>query len=213
MLLVAGAACATAPVASDDAIGPPPGVTITDDGGVDTPGLPGFRTYTLTAQSTGTRIVAFDFVGDAMLPADFGFFGAMNQVHPLGFDTPFKDQNGFFAAVGALPSQDSQFLFVLSDLAFAIPGLSTDSHSRLEAVLALLQPTSSVPFVQLVLPAGPGAGGVLYSGLVALESGDVLFVTGSVGVPVPEPAALVLAGLAGCGAVGVCCRRSNRGRR
>src|SRR5688572_16520339 len=73
---------------------------------VDTPGLTGFKTWTVTATSTDP-ITAIDFVGDGNndTATGRGFFGPLNQLTAAGMPTPWQDFNLFLPQ----PLQDSQF--------------------------------------------------------------------------------------------------------
>src|SRR3989304_5381315 len=82
-------------------------VIVTNDGGIETPNLPGFKTFTLTAASDvpGEFIGVVDFIGDkddANPQTARGFFGPMNHVNPAGLATVFSDLN----AIIPQPLQD-----------------------------------------------------------------------------------------------------------
>jgi hypothetical protein len=114
-------------------------------------GKPGYRTYTVTATTNdGSQIQGFDF---ASLPT-YGCFGLMNQVNPAGSSTIFEDSNSFFSFVGADVSQDSQFLFLSSNL--TVPsGFASESGTQLRAVFAASSPLgTSVPFAQFAATVG-----------------------------------------------------------
>src|SRR5688572_3402514 len=68
---------------------------------VDTPGLAGFKTWTVTAVSTDP-ITAIDFVGDGSNDAATGrgFFGPLNQVGLPTGPTIFEDGNILIPIVG-----------------------------------------------------------------------------------------------------------------
>jgi hypothetical protein len=136
-------------------------VIVTAGDSVVTPNMPGFRTYTLTATTDdGSLIQGFDF---ASRP-EYGIFGQMNHVNPADRPTIFQHNNGLFPFVGAVPAQDSQFMFPAITL--TIPaGFASESNTRLRAVFASAAPIGqSVPFAQLVVPTvdniliSPGGG-------------------------------------------------------
>ena len=176
-------------------------VILTSDGGVDTPGLPGFRTHTVTATSTvaGELIERVDFIGnpDDPNPATArGFFGTMNQLNPNGLPTVFTDNNAQFASVGALPEQDSQFLFDSQSEVLTVPGNFAEGPTFLRALFQLaVPPAQSLDLAQLVIPA---EGTVNYRGVfsVTRESGlvDLPEISGT--IVIPEPATLCPFGLA-----------------
>jgi hypothetical protein len=180
-------------------------VIITQEG-VPTDGMPGFTTWTLTASTDGLipgeQIQGFDF---ASQPA-FGFFGAMNQVNPFGLATIFEDNNAAISATSHV-SRDSQFKFTTSEV--TVPaGFSSEGPNQLRSVFAAGAPLgTSVPFVQLAIPDAILAP-VLFAGQVQTVRGTAVVdnsVAGSVpGVPIiPEPATMMLAGLAAIGLVGL----------
>jgi hypothetical protein len=129
---------------------------------IDTPGLPGFKTWTLTALSTDP-ITAIDFVGDGRNDASTGkgFFGRMNQVGlPAGLHTIFEDGNVLIPIVGnpagSLVAHDSQFK-VSTGAVVVPPGLAEESPNLLQAAWAWSAPQgNSVPFAQIVIPTGGG---------------------------------------------------------
>jgi hypothetical protein len=172
-------------------------VVVTSDSGVPTAGLPGFRTYTVSATSTvpGELIHVVDFVGnpDNNDPATArGFFGAMNQIQfggmPTVFDTqiPFPEQRAL----------DSHFLVQGLDFVAAFP---SESSTSLRAIYSGTGPLGqSIDIAQLVIPMAASAT-VHYRGTFAVTRGgtivDTSEVLGSI-VSVPEPANLLLLGLA-----------------
>jgi hypothetical protein len=164
-------------------------VTITSDSGVPTPGLPGFKTFTLTAHANNP-ITAFNFVGDGNNdPATgLGFFGPMNQVHPFGL--PWIFDNYIPGPITFNPLLDSHFL-VSSAAVVVPPGLAEEGPNILQAAWAWSTPQSnSIPFVQIVT-----AGQVCYRGQVTTFSNGTNFddaiQIGCVGV-VPEPSTSLL---------------------
>lgn len=173
-----------------------------------TVGLPGFTTVTLTASTdNGSNIYGFDF---ASKPS-YGFFGPMNQVNPAGGATVFQDLNAFFAFLEPPVdlSRDSQFKFFTSQL--TIPGgFASESNSKLRAIFASgVSLGASLPFVQLVIPEAAAAT-VNYVGQIQTIFGSGLpldnNVSGSIPVPIPEPASAALVGLV-VAIIGSCCRR------
>jgi hypothetical protein len=140
---------------------------ITTDGGIPTPGLPGFTTYTVTA-TADAPIVAVDFAGNGSNdPATGrGFFGVLNQVNPFGLPTIFNDNNTVFSVVGSDPARDSQFR-VNSSTVTDPAGLAEEGPNLLQAAWAWSTPQSnSVAFAQLVIPNTVGT--VQYRGTVTV---------------------------------------------
>ena len=181
------------------------GVIVTQSAGTPSVNLPGFTNFTLTAASdNGAQIVGFDFASQA----SYGFFGAMNQVNPAGQPTIFTDNNAFFAFVpGSDVSQDSQFKYLSTTM--TIPaGFASESNSQLRALFAsAVGLGTSTAFVQLAIP-NAGAGTVNYLGQIQTQLGSANptdnTVSGTVGGGgvIPEPASLVLVGLAVMGFFG-----------
>lgn len=128
---------------------------------IDTPGLPGYRTYTLTATSDNP-IIGFNFA-----QPNYGFFGQLNQVNPSGLPTVFQNNNALFSSVGAVVSQDSQFLF--NSNALVLPaGYSSESGSQLRSIFASVIPLgTTVAFAQVA-----ALGRVQFQGSVAFEVGN-----------------------------------------
>ena len=127
-------------------------VGIVRDEGVPTPGLPGFKTITLSAVSDDP-ITAFDFVGDGGNDSatDYGFFGPMNHVNPLGQPTVFQDFNDLFPSIGADVKQDSQFLVRSANVVMP-PGFAEEGPNILQAAWAWPEsPGVTIPFAQLVI--------------------------------------------------------------
>jgi len=172
-------------------------VTITTSS-VDTPNLPGFKTWTLTANSTDP-ITAVDFQGDVAVtdPATAkGFFGTLNQV-VIPLPTIFNNNNSFIPtfAPGKTAAEDSQFSVNSADpTILAVPG-SVESGTFLRAAWAWTQsPGNSLAVAQLVIPTA-GAATVNYRGAVtALVAGAQTDfpVTGSVGGGAPPGIAPVV---------------------
>lgn len=172
-------------------------VVVTSDSGVPTAGLPGFRTYTVSATSTvpGELIQGVDFVGNPDIndPATArGFFGAMNQVQiegmPTVFDTeiPGSEQRAL----------DSHFLVQGFDV---ITAFLSESTSSLRSIYSGTEPLGqSISIAQIVIPTAASAT-VHYHGTFAVTRGGTLVDTpevfGSI-VSVPEPATQLLLGLA-----------------
>jgi hypothetical protein len=84
-------------------------ITVTSDGGINTPAFPGFKTHVLTASSDGAPIQGFDFVGDPTAPIDpatsRGFFGPLNQLTPAGLSTLWDDAPPLFALANVTPCE------------------------------------------------------------------------------------------------------------
>jgi hypothetical protein len=162
---------------------------------VETPGLAGFHTFTVTATSTDP-ITAIDFVGDGGNdPATGrGFFGPLNQLTAAGMPTPFQDFNLFLTN----PAQDSQFS-VVSGQVVVPAGLAEESATHLQAAWAWSSsPGNTVNFAQLVIPDAAAAT-VNFRGAVTALVGGVQTdfpVSGMIGLgpvgmaPVIAPVAL-----------------------
>jgi hypothetical protein len=131
-----------------------------------TPGLPGFRTHTLTATSDGAPIQGFDFVGDPTAPVDpvtsRGIFGPLNQLSPPGgLSTVWTDIDVLLPILipGSDARQDSKFLFNSQSL-LIIPGSARESATSLQAAFSTTTNFGqSVPFAQIVLPVFQSAYG------------------------------------------------------
>lgn len=171
-----------------------------------TVGLAGYTTVTLTATTdNGSQIHGFDFASQP----SYGFFGPMNQVNPAGVATVFDDFNFFFCFVCGQLTQDSQFKFNSSSV--TVPaGFASESNTKLRAIFASgVSLGTSVPFVQLVIPEAASAT-VNYVGQIQTILGSGLpldnNVSGSIPVPIPEPASAALVGLV-VAIIGGCCRR------
>ena len=189
---------------------PVPGSIVISATAIPTPGLPGYQTWTLTATAdVGEKIVGFDFVGDGAIK---GFFGAMNQVNPVGQPTVYQDNNAIFGFVGADVSQDSQFR-VISNTGIHLG----DAESGTKLQSAFNYNTANIglaaqvwDFAQLVIPIA-GSGTVPYVGSFTVNNNGVnrlVHVAGTIGV-FPEPASFALAGLAMLGMIGFTRRRRN----
>jgi hypothetical protein len=127
----------------------------------------------------------------------------MNQQNPAGNPTIFYDVFGFCIPCD-LP-QDSHFLF--PSFGLTIPaGFSSESATSLRSVFAKSTPFgTSVPFVQLVIPDSVPAQ-IIFTGQIQTMVGSTVTDHNVAGIiPISEPSALGLAGLAlGCGCA---CRR------
>jgi hypothetical protein len=158
-------------------------VTITSSS-VDTAGLAGFKTWTLTATSDGAPLQGFDFVGDPTAPVDpatsRGFFGSMNQiVLPTGA-LVFNDSNALIPLLmpGATAAQDSQFPFTSTSL-LVIPGSARETASSLQAAFSTSSNFGqSVAVAQLVLPS---TGSANFRGVAGTTDGAEFPVSGTVG--------------------------------
>jgi hypothetical protein len=157
-----------------------------------TPGLPGYRTWTLTATSDGAPIQGFDFVGDPTAPLDYrtsrGIFGSLNQVSlPAGLSTVWTDIDALIPilAPGANAQQDSNFLFISTSL-LIISGSARESKTSLQAAFSTSSDFGqSVPVAELVLPNSGGIG-TFYRGVVGTKDGREFGVSGSTGFILPE---------------------------
>jgi hypothetical protein len=165
-------------------------VTITIDNGIDTPGLPGFRTFTVTATSGGAPIQGFDFVGDPTAPVDpatsHGFFGQMNQVTLFdgALSTIWTDHDAIIdLQPGLNRNQDSNFLFNSSSL-LIIPGSARETATSLQAAFSTTTNFGqTVPFAQIVVPATAVAIPI-FRGVVGTTDGAEFPVSGYVVPPI-----------------------------
>lgn len=117
--------------------------------GVDTPGLAGYKTWTVSANSTDGLVNGIDVTFD----------GAINQVELTGLSTIFNDFNALIPtlAPGKTADQDSQFMFKSSDILHL---QTQESTSLLKGALTNLRTKNtggesgpwSLPFAQLVIP-------------------------------------------------------------
>jgi hypothetical protein len=169
-------------------------VTITSTS-VDTPGLAGFQTWTVTAASDGAPLQGFDFVGDPSAPVDpassRGFFGPLNQlVPPGGLSTVWNDNNALIPILipNANAQQDSQFMFTSGQL-LVIPGSARENATSLQAAFSTSANFgTSVPLAQIVLPTGQSAN---FRGVAGTNDGMEFPVQGVVGMPVGDIAPVV----------------------
>ncbi|MCA9240813.1 MAG: hypothetical protein KDA37_11460 [Planctomycetales bacterium] len=169
-----------------------------------TVGIPNTSTWTITLVSDDPNEIIFGVSAKIT--------GTLGQVRggPIT-TTPFQDMNGFFDFIGADVSQDSQFLFLASEL--SPPALSVvDTENELSAAITNLPSATGgdgliVPLAQVVLQNCPIDVEYLFALDIRDPSGQ------NVGAPVlaggrplycvPEPAAvgmtaygsLILAGL------------------
>jgi len=189
-------------------------VIVTSSAGSDVPGLPGYKSFTITATSNvvGEQIQGVDFAGDGSNdPATGkGFFGPMNQLGPPTLNTTYQDNNNLIPLlnVGHTSAEDSQFLVNSGASNIAHPsGFDEESATILQGIWAWTDPQGqSVNFAQLVIPTA-GQGTVTFRGSFSLNTTggiiDTPVVTGSVSTaPVPEPATMTLLGLAAFGFAG-----------
>lgn len=178
------------------------------DSGVDTQGLPGFKTYEIFVTDTLGRIpAAFDFYGDGSTGplGGNGIFGPMNQVNPVGLSTIFNDNNGLFASVGALPVQDSQFKFNTSSIVH-IANYSRESVNRLQTVFAQGSGfPANFTLAQIVVP-NQRSSRITYAGAVAFQTGELERFEGTLLEAIPEPSTFVLTSMIG-GVVTFCAWR------
>lgn len=129
--------------------------------GIDTPGLAGFKTYTLVATSdvAGEGIQGIDFAGDASNdPATGkGFFGPLNQVNPFGSPTIYTDANNAIVGTGGNVLHDSQFM-VNSQQVIVPAGFSEEGPNILQGIWSWDAPVGqSIAFAQLVIPTAQTA--------------------------------------------------------
>jgi hypothetical protein len=190
------------------------GVIVSASAGTDVPGLPGFKSYTITATSdvVGEQIQGVDFAGDGSNDpvTGKGFFGLMNQLGPPTLNTTYQDNNNLIPLlnVGHTSAEDSQFLVNSGASNIAHPsGFDEEGPNILQGIWAWTDPQGqSVNFAQLVIPTA-GTGTVSFRGSFSLNTPggivDTPVVTGVVpSAIVPEPATLTLLGLALVGFVG-----------
>lgn len=148
-----------------------------------TPGMTGFRTYTMTLSS--------DMGAISSLEAEFSGT-TIHQVNPLAFSTVFQDNNALFGFVGANPLQDSQFLFhSANETLLVVPGSAVESNSILEAAFTSFDAFVTRNIAQIVAPIGQA---VQYN-VLAVVGGQELRTQGAF---VPEPSSLALSL---CGAI------------
>ena len=162
-----------------------------------TVGLPGFSTWTLTAEAgAGEKIIGFDFSGGG---GTYGLLGPMNQVNPVGQPTVFQDNNAFFPFVPADVSADAQFR-VLSTKGIAIN--PSESANSLKAAFNynaanIGDAAQSWTFVQVPIS---GLNMVNFRGTLTVSgtAGNRLEeVAGFLGIPEPSTVALLSLGLVG----------------
>ncbi len=188
-------------------------VIVTSSAGVDVPGLPGFKSFTITATSNvqGEQIQGVDFAGDGSNdPVNGkGFFGAMNQLGPPVLNTTYQDNNALLGIVnpGHSAAEDSQFLIATNASNIAHPnGLDEEGPTILQGIWAWTDPQGqSVNFAQLVIPDA-AQGTVTFRGSFSLNTPggivDSAISSGTVGGAIPEPATVTLLGLAAFGFIG-----------
>lgn len=171
---------------------------------IDTPGLPGFQTHTLSYQADA---------GESFRGFNATFTGTINQVNPFGIlATIFQDNNGLFSnpAVDKPVEQDSQFLFqsteVLSIGAEEGAGILKAAISGLVALdppltnpTAFAQIVTNCPVdVHLRLEVDNGAGGESFFGVLGYHN------------CIPEPVSGVMVELALATLIGRCRLRNGR---
>jgi hypothetical protein len=163
-------------------------VTITANAGIDTPGLAGYKTFTLTAASDGAPLQGFDFVGDPTATVDpatsRGFFGPMNQVALTGgLSTVWTDSDALIPVLstpaGASAQADSNFLFASSAL-LIIPGSARETATSLQGAFSTSADFGqSVAIAELVIPTA-ASGRVDFRGVVGTTDGAEFPVSGFV---------------------------------
>jgi hypothetical protein len=152
---------------------------------VDTPGLAGFKTWTVTANSDGSPLQGFDFTGDPTATVDpatsRGFFGTLNQsAAPVSTIWTDSDTLIPLLAPGTNAQQDTNFLFASSSL-LIIPGSATESGTSLRGAFSTSADFGqSVAVAELVIPTA-GAATVNYRGVVGTKDGAEFPVSGTVG--------------------------------
>lgn len=98
---------------------------------VNTVGIPGMFTYTLTVTAgAGEKFIGFDFASGP----GYGVSGQLNQVNPVGLPTIFNDNNLIFPLVGADVSQDTQFKVRSTD---GVVSNASESATSLKATFNL----------------------------------------------------------------------------
>jgi hypothetical protein len=151
-------------------------ILVTTDIGVATPNKPGFRTYTVSVQSTvaNEQIQGVDFAGDGSNNPSTGkgFFGTMAQLGPPTINTVYQDNNSLIPLFnpGHTAAEDSQFLINSGAANIGHPnGLDEESDTILQGIWAWTEPQGlgPIPFAQLVLPFG---GTVGFRGSFALNT-------------------------------------------
>lgn len=175
---------------------------------VPTFGLPGLITETLTATApAGEKLIGFDFVSAS---GNYGFFGPMKQVNPVGLPWVFDDLR-VFGFVDIEPSQDSHFAVMSTD---GIALLPSESATTLKAAfnylsLGVADATNIWTFVQIVHSAP-----VEYRGTLTVRDAlgvDRLEYISGVLPAVSEPASGALAAIA-VGFASSYARRNRKGR-
>jgi hypothetical protein len=157
-----------------------------------TPGLPGYTTWTIRANSTHP-MQGFDFAGDGSnrAPNAKGFFGRMNQLNPAGQPTVYSDNNPIITALGGDPKQDSQFLVRTGDV--VVPaGFAEESGYHLQGIWAHAAPVGTqFDIAQIVMPNTAGAFALDFRGVITTLEGTSIVenhVQGSTLAPVfPRP--------------------------
>jgi len=148
------------------------------------PGIADHRSFTLVATTDdGSHIQGFDF---ATQP-EYGIWGPMNQVNPVGFPTLYDDFPLYLHWIFVSPA-DSHFKFTSTDLTIA-PGYGSESANHLRALFTINSPLkTSVRFVQLVLPSLATVQGIGLVQTVANSQTTFHSVSFQVSNPIPEPA-------------------------
>ena len=150
-----------------------------------TPGLAGYRTWTVTL-STDV---------DLLSTVDAKFNSAvMNQVNPFGvLATIFQDNNAAFPSVPANVLQDSQFSFnSTTEALLVVPAPTTlESSTQLSSAFTGFTPFVSRAIAQIVIPTTEVA---TYDITGVTRDNTEYRLQGTISA-VPEPSSIVLAGL------------------
>ena len=119
------------------------------------PGLPGYRTYTLTATSDAGKIIGFNFDGSG--GSGLGVVAYLAQSNPFGASTVFNDTpEAQFTAAGSHIKADTHFLVKGADGIFINAKETATYIGAAWNISNAGNAGSSMPFLQLVLPSDAG---------------------------------------------------------
>ena len=167
-------------------------ISIAPVAGEATPGLAGYRTYTLTATSDAGKIIGFNF--DRTGGSGLGFYGDFGQSNPFGATTVFNDTpEAQYAAAGNHIKADTHFLVKGAD---GIAVNASESPTYIGAAWNIANTgnaTSSLVFAQVVLREGSVAP---YAGDFTVETASGIVILERVGTPLPEPSTATLFAIA-----------------